>query len=104
MGKMALALESGGSIPWQGKGWGSDGTTILDGSLMTSLKIPNACPHPLTQQFHLCKGTYAQGGSVQSVRDSRRLAAAHAHQYKSLLKGRRQLYAVTAQNDLQGYY
>lgn len=38
VGKMALALGSGSSIPWQNRGQGSDGTTIIDGSLMTSLK------------------------------------------------------------------
>lgn len=78
VGKMALALQSRGPIPWQGRDGGPDGTTIIGGSLMTSLKVTNADLHPLTQQIRCAKGHVCK--EVQcSVCISRRLAAAHAH-------------------------
>ena len=41
-------------------------------------QITNArsCSCPLIQQFHLCKGTSVQGGSLQGIFNGRRLATA----------------------------
>lgn len=79
VGKTALALESGGSIPWQGRGWGlrwyNHNRWKFD-DISQNHKRPSASldpANPLVQR-DMCTRRFSAVFVI-----SRRLATAHAH-------------------------